>query len=423
MLVEAAPGPELTFLGHSRFVILRQGAVPLPSQPATLAARVDRTPRPGRWPEGESSMFLGVNGIRLVTIRSGVARYIENMLSCWGQIEHPFDEIRVYTPKPLSEAGVSAPLTRNVVVRGRGPYALWEQFHLPRAHGRSDVLFCPSYVAPLAARCPVVVVHHGSYERYSEAFGRLQRARGDYINRWSARRADLLITVSESSKRDMIEFYGLPADRIHVIPVGVDLELFRPGENPLELQEFRQRVLGEDAPFILYVGKPIRRHNIAQMLQAYGRLVHRGTTKHRFLFIGAGLPGIDVAPLVADLGLGEHVTLVAHFEPETVALAMQASSMLIYPSSYEGFGMPVLEAMACGVPAIALDNTAFPEFAGGVAYLAPDAEVDTLAQAMGEVLHDRALRRQMRRDGPVRARDYDWRGLAQRTMDLIAGLI
>ena len=102
---------------------------------------------------------------------------------------------------------------------------------------------------------------------------------------------------------------------------------------------------------------------------------------------------------------------------------MQASSLLIYPSSYEGFGMPVLEAMACAVPTIALDNTAFPEFAGGVAYLARDAEVDTLAQAMDEVLHDEAMRRQMRRDGPLRARDYDWQPLAQRTMDLIQTLI
>lgn len=368
-------------------------------------------------------MFLGVNGIRLVTIRSGVARYIENMLRSWGQIEHPFDEIRVYTPKPLSADGISAPLTRNVVVRGLGPYALWEQFHLARAHGRSDILFCPSYIAPLGARCPIVVVHHGSYEGYPEAFGRLQRARGYYINRLSARRADLLITVSESSKRDMIEFYGLDAERIHVIPDGVDLDLFRPGEDPRELREFRQRVLGEDAPFILYVGKPIRRHNIAPMLEAYSRLLRRAATEHRFLFIGAGLPGIDVAPLVADLGLEDHVTLVSQADPETVALAMQASSLLIYPSSYEGFGMPVLEAMACGVPAIALDNTAFPEFAAGVAYLARDAQVDTLVQAMDEVLHDAAMRRQMRQDGPVRARDYDWRGLAQRTMDLVEGLI
>ena len=368
-------------------------------------------------------MFLGVNGIRLVTIRSGVARYIENILGCWGQFEHPFDEIRVYTPKPLSDDGISAPLTRNVVVRGPGPYALWEQFHLPRAHGRDGILFCPSYVAPLAARCPIVVVHHGSYERYPQAFGRWQRARGYYSNRLSARRADLLITVSESSKRDMVEFYGLSAERIHVIPEGVDLELFRPAEDLLELRDFRRRILGQDVPYILYVGKPIRRHNIAPMLQAYDRLVRQGATEHRFLFIGASLPGLNVASLVADLGLEDRVTIVGHADPEIVALAMQASSLLIYPSSYEGFGMPVLEAMACGVPAIALDNTAFPEFAAGVAYLARDAEIDTLFQAMDEVLHDEGMRRQMRQDGPVRARDYDWRALAHQTMDLVAGLI
>jgi len=368
-------------------------------------------------------MFLGVNGIRLVTIRSGVARYVENMLLSWARIEHSFDELRIYTPLPLAESRFSAPPLNNVVVRGAGPYAWWEQFHLPRAHGRERVLFCPSYVAPLAARCPIVLVHHGSYEGFPEAFGRWQRTRGYVSNRLSARRADLLITVSESSKRDMVKFYDLPPERIHVVPEGVDLDLFRPAEDFGALRDFRVRVLGDDAPFILYVGKPIRRHNVGSMLEAYGKLRRSGKTDHRFLFIGAGLPGLDVASIVADLDLGADVMLVDHATPETVALAMQASSLLIYPSSYEGFGMPVLEAMACGTPAIALDNTAFPEFAGGVAYLAADARVETLGRAMHEVLSDATRVAQMRRDGPIRARDYDWKILARRTMDLIEGLL
>ena len=368
-------------------------------------------------------MRLGVNGIRLVTIRSGVARYIENMLINWARGDHPFDEIRVYTPEPLAEERFATAPLRNVVVSGWGPYAVWEQLHLPRAHGSRDILFCPSYVAPVAARCPVVVVHHGSYEGYPEAFGWWQRTRGYLSNRLSARRADLLITVSESSKRDMVRFYDLEPDAIHVIPEGVDLELFRPADDERALADFRRRVLGDDAPFILYVGKPIRRHNIVPMLRAYARLRRRGDIAHRFLFIGAALPGLDVNEIIDDLGLEDDVALLDHADPPTVALAMQASSALIYPSSYEGFGMPVLEAMACGVPAIALDNTAFPEFAGGVAYLAPDAEVGTLARAMDAVLNDPTRAAQMRRDGPLRARDYDWRLLARRTMDLIEGLV
>ena len=115
-------------------------------------------------------MFLGVNGIRLVTIRSGVARYIENMLRCWAESEHPFDEIRVYTPQPVEPELGLGPRVRNVVVRSRAPYGLWEQLHLPRRHGRDAILVCPSYVAPVFARCPILLVHHGSYEAYPRAF-------------------------------------------------------------------------------------------------------------------------------------------------------------------------------------------------------------------------------------------------------------
>src|SRR5271157_1982629 len=93
--------------------------------------------------------FLGVNGIRLVTPVSGVARYIEDVLRCWSAMDHPFADVRVYTPAPVGANIRLPPRTRNVVIPSRFPYWLWEQFHLPRHHGRDAVLFCPSYVAPL----------------------------------------------------------------------------------------------------------------------------------------------------------------------------------------------------------------------------------------------------------------------------------
>jgi glycosyltransferase involved in cell wall biosynthesis len=96
---------------------------------------------------------------------------------------------------------------------------------------------------------------------------------------------------------------------------------------------------------------------------------------------------------------------------------------MVYPSSYEGFGMPVLEAMACGTPVIALNNTAFPEFAGDVACLLPDAEVETLERGFTDLLADDARRRQMRIDGPRRAAAYDWRIVTRKYLDLMIPLV
>ena len=116
------------------------------------------------------------------------------------------------------------------------------------------------------------------------------------------------------------------------------------------------------------------------------------------------------------------VVILGHASHEEMVNVYNAAALFIYPSSYEGFGMPVLEAMACGTPVIALDNTAFPEFAGGVARLLPDARVETLAQGMREVLADETLRKRMAEEGPRRAAAYDWRLVTRRYLDLMIPL-
>jgi hypothetical protein len=119
-------------------------------------------------------VILGVNGIRLVAARSGVARMIESVLRCMGTLDHPFESIRVYTPSPIPGDVQLPSIATNVVVPSRLGPALWEQIALPRAHGRRGLLFCPSYVSQMLAGSPTFLAHHGSYEGYPQAFGRWQ---------------------------------------------------------------------------------------------------------------------------------------------------------------------------------------------------------------------------------------------------------
>ena len=370
-------------------------------------------------------MILGVNGIRLVANRSGVARAIEAILACLEELEHPFREIRVYTPKPLDDTVRLPSCARNVVLRSTLPAGLWEQLVLPWAHGSRDLLFCPSYVIPVLARCPTLLVHHGSYEGYpqvSEVFSRWTLLKTRLSYPLSARRASVVTTVSAFSKADMVRYYHVAPDRIHVVPDGVDTRVFKPIHDTRLLSDWRKKVLGDDVPFVLYVGKPTKRRNLPHLLKAFARIKSERRLPHKLVLIGTALPGMSFDLLIDELGLRPHVVTVGHATHSEIALAYNAADVFVYPSSYEGFGLPVLEAMACGTPVIALNNTAFPEFAGGVACLLPDAEVETLASGIVDLLDDEDRRRRMAIDGPRRAAAYDWRIITERYLDLMRPL-
>ncbi len=367
-------------------------------------------------------MILGINGIRLVVARSGVARCLENLLRCLGELDHPFTDIRVYSPLPLPADIVLPPRARNVVAPSRLPHGLWEQLVLPRVHGRDGLLLCPSYIIPLATRCPTFLIHHGSYEGFPQAFPWWTRQKTRLMYTLSAWRASGVSTVSEYSRRDMVRYYRMSPGRIQVIPEGVDTTRFRPLSDPAVAAAWRRRRLGGDIPFLAYVGKPTERRNLSALIRAFGRLKAEGLP-HRLVIAGAALPGTSpFARVVTDLGLEREVVVLEHLDHEEIVLLYNAADLLVYPSSYEGFGMPVLEAMACGTPVIALDNTAFPEFAGGVATLLPDAGVSTLAAGIRSVLADAGVRERMRHEGPRRAAPYDWRLITRRYLDLLVPL-
>jgi glycosyltransferase involved in cell wall biosynthesis len=291
---------------------------------------------------------------------------------------------------------------------------------LPRAHGDRNLLLCPSYIIPVLARCPTFLVHHGSYEGYPEAFSWWTRNKARAIYTLSARRATAVSTVSEHSKRDMVRFYKVAADRIHVVPEGVDTRTFKPMNDEAQIAAWRRRVLGADLPFIVYVGKPTERRNLTALLRAYARLKSEVGLEHKLVIAGAELPGDSpFRQTIRELRLEREVHVVGYVTHEEMPLVYNAADLLVYPSSYEGFGMPVLEAMACGTPAIALDNTAFPEVAGGVAMLLKDAEVPTLMKGIASALTDDTMRRSMREAGPERAAMYDWRIVTRRYLDLM----
>ena len=365
-------------------------------------------------------MRLGLDGLRLMSKRLGVGRYIEYMLRYWPAASHPFSEIVVYTPRPLAAALTLDRSIRNEPLGPALPPALWEHAVFPLRKPRDDVFFCPSYVVPLFSRArPVVVTHHGSYEALPSAFPWWPRTRARLVYQESCRRADVVITVSESSRADIVRFYGIHPAKIRIIPEGVD-EAFVPIDDEARLNARRRSYFADGRPFILFVGKMTARRHVPDLVEGFARAVRRAKLPHGLVLLGPDTVGHSLPRRFADLGIADRVVHRDFATHEELVEAYNAADVFVYPSDYEGFGIPVLEAIACGTPTITLNNSAFPEFAGGIAYFARDGSPEALDHALTEVLADTSAREKVRRDGPVRAEAYRWRRIAYRTMDVLA---
>jgi glycosyltransferase involved in cell wall biosynthesis len=363
------------------------------------------------------SVNLAINGIRLVGRRFGVGRYIEYLLRNWATMESPFERMRLYTPRAIDDPFPLPPFVDHQIIRTRFSNAYWEQVALPRRHRQGDLLFCPSYVAPLAARSPIVLTHLGSYEAIPSAFRLFERIKTRLLYQLSAHKAKVVITVSESSKADIIRFYGVKADKIRVIPLGVDPK-FQPVNDVAVLRAVRQKYFGCDRPYILFVGKLSRRRNIPELIAAFARLTQEHQLHHGLLLIGQNSVGHDVQQLAKDAGVAGSVVHQEFENHNALVNIYNAADLFIYPSSYEGFGIPVLEAMACGVPTIALHNSAFIEFASG-AYLCKEGSVEALYEGMCAVLFSKDLQAELRRKGLACSKDYGWNEIARKTLNVL----
>lgn len=226
------------------------------------------------------------------------------------------------------------------------------------------------------------------------------------------RAADAVISVSECSKRDAIRIYNVPSDKIHVISEGVDSR-FKPVDDAAQIESIRQRY---DLPkqFILHVGTIEPRKNLPILFEALKQLDNCS-------LVIAGKTGWltdSIFKSLNELGVKKRVRFTGYVPDENLPTLISAANILAMPSKYEGFGLPVLEAMACGTPVIASNTSSLPEVGGDAAlYAAPD-DVSAWVQTIKRVLGDAALRASMREQGLRQAAKFTWDSTAQQTLEV-----
>ena len=351
---------------------------------------------------------------------AGISRYIDRTLAGLGSYLPSGSSVAFVGP----DVPADAPSLQWLRVVRTGlpthrPLAriLWEQAILPPAVRRFglDVLHAPAYVVPLVSTCPSVVTFHDlSFYLMPDAFNLQNRLYLQFFSRLAARRARRFIAVSEATRQDLVRLLGVDPARIDVVYNGVD-ERFQPEADPERVARFRAaRSLPEQ--FILYLGTLEPRKNIPVLLRAYAAARRRGVSAPLVLAGGRGWRDQLIAPLIEELGISDAVRLVGFVPMDEQALWYNAATLFAFPSRYEGFGFPVLEAMACGTPVIASNRSALPEIVGDAGVLVDPDDPERLAEALVSLLHDDARREDLARRGRQRAERFTWDKAARATL-------
>lgn len=233
--------------------------------------------------------------------------------------------------------------------------------------------------------------------------------------RLAIERADALIAVSESTRCDLIERMGAPADRVVVTHEAADPDLARVTD-PVRLREIRRRY-GLPERFVLSLGAMEPRKNLARLLEAFVALAPAVRKDVSLVVAGAqGWLNDSIHEHVQKLGLGESVHFAGYIEEKDLAAVYSLATVFAYPSLWEGFGLPILEAMACGTPVLTSSVSSLPEVAGDAAVLVPPNDVDAIAEGLGRLLEDDTLRRQLSERGYHRAANFSWERCARETL-------
>ena len=285
------------------------------------------------------------------------------------------------------------------------------------ASDRLDVSLFQFVAPPIGAGKYILAIHDIIYEHYPEYFKMHEMIRLKMTTRYSAKRASHVVTCSKSSKNDLMRFYGIPSEKITVVYLGKN-ESFKPIRDESKLNEIRKKYgLGEK--FILYVGNIQPRKNLARLAQAFSIFKKDKSIPHKLVIVGnkAWLYS-DTFKEIRDLGLESEIIITGYVPDEELPLLYNAADSFVYPSLFEGFGFPVLEAMACGTPVITSNYSSLPEVAGDAARLVNPLSIDEIVQAMRELITNEALRMSLKEKGLKQAEKFTWQKTAEQMLEL-----
>jgi glycosyltransferase involved in cell wall biosynthesis len=362
---------------------------------------------------------IAFDGTTLRPGRTGVGYYTEHLLHHLAR-EGAGDELIVVSNRPVD---TTAPLPGRVRVAASpwwAPRMVWMQVLAPRTlrQLQPDVAHFTNGMVPLASPVPTVVTIH---DMSLTLYPRYHPPRRVLMNRpfvdLAARRASAIITVSQSAKRDIIRLYGLSPERVHVVHEAA-APSFRPIADRAELDRVRQRYALADR-FILYVGTVEPRKNLPKLFDGFAGRRKAGDLPHQLVCAGPyGWLSRDIEKKIGHLRVADAIRFTGYVPFDDLPALYSLAEMFVFPSLYEGFGLPVIEAMASGTPVITGHVPALTEVAGGAVEHVDALDAGALGDAMVALARDRERREHLISLGLARARTFSWERAARETLEV-----
>ena len=363
-------------------------------------------------------MRIGIDARKLHDF--GIGTYIRNLLRHLARLDGDTEFVVLAHPADCEAVGSLGENFR-AVPEWAANYSVAEQIRIPLALRRERVMLfhAPHYVLPPLVRCrSVVTIHdciHLMFPQYLP--GRLALVYARTSIALASRRATRVLTVSESSKRDILRFVDVPTDKIDVIYNAYD-ERFGVEPREEDVIRVRERYQLHDE-FVLYAGNVKPHKNLERLIEAFDLVRKRGLDHLKLVLIGDEISRYAaLRRAVHSHQLHKYVRFLGYLPEETLAVMYRLAGVFVFPSLYEGFGLPPLEAMASGTPVVTSNVSSLPEVAGEAAVLVDPYRPEAIADGIERVLSDETLRRDLRAKGLARARQFSWEASVTRVREI-----
>ncbi len=373
-------------------------------------------------------MRIAIDYTPAVNQHAGIGRYVRGLVDALATVDTSNEYILFYAYRDKSNPPKIAALNnpsfreRAIPIPDRVLTILWYRLGVPLPidilTGQVDVFHSLDFVLPSVRRgVSVLTVHDLSFLLFPECADDGLRSYLEKAVPRSVARADLITADSINTKNDLVCLLDAPPDSVGVVYGGVD-DKFVPLDDDWKALAAARQKYGIDFPFILSVGVIEPRKNFSRLISAYALLKERSNFAHKLVIVGRkGWLYHEVFRKVSELGLEGHVLFLGYVPDIDLPALYNLADVFAFPSLYEGFGFPVLEAMACGTPVVSSDRSSLPEIVGQAGLMVPPDDVEAIAAALEQVLADSQLRDNLVRQGFERASLFTWRKAAERIVE------